>query len=207
MSQTVQPGDDVARYEQQTAALAGRRVLGVTYCDIHNFSDEPREWDFGDWHHAVMGVELVTDQGPASVIWTDRFFPYGVEVFEDPISQHLLLGPEGPEGWTVSSHPFWRERAGSTVRRTDTLWEQIEVGPGIRQGDGVRLSEPRTYRVPGALRLDFDAGPVWMVAGIPQWSDVDRVFVPGDEVLVVFSADRMRRIGFPQTDFLGHPAP
>ena len=54
------------RYLKQTSALAGRRIRGVTYWDVYNYSDEPRSWDFGDWHHAVMGVELLTDQGPVN---------------------------------------------------------------------------------------------------------------------------------------------
>jgi hypothetical protein len=206
MPETSDVADVRARYEAKTAALVGRGVLDVAYWDIHNHSAEPRTWDYNDWHHAVMGVELATDGGPVSVVCTDTFFPFGVEVFQEPISEHLLLGPEGPEGWTVGRHPFWQARSGSPVRTTDTFWEEIEVGPGIRQGDGARVSEPKTYQVPVALRLDFDAGPIWMVAGIPQWPDVDRIFVPGDEVLVVFSPDRMRKIGFPASDFLGQQA-
>ena len=194
--------DARVRYEQKTAALVGRNVLDVRYWDIHNFGSEPPEWDDGDWHHAVMGVELMTDGGPVSVIWTSTFFPYGVEVFHEPIAAHLRLGPEGPEGWGVSDHAFWQSRLGSPVRGTAIHWERFELGPAIRAMDGARVAEPRTVHVPVALRLDFDSGPVWMVAGIPQWPDDEKVFVPGDEVMVVFSPERMRRIGFPETDFL-----
>jgi hypothetical protein len=52
------------------------------------------------------------------------------------------------------------------------------------------------------MRIDFAAGPVWIVAGIPQAPEMQQVFVPGDEIMVVFTADRMRRIGFPDSDFL-----
>ena len=64
------------------------------------------------------------------------------------------------------------------------------------------MGEPQTYSVPVALRLDFGAGPVWMAAAMPDWPDVEKVFVPGNEVMVVFSPERMRKIGFPQTGFL-----
>lgn len=97
--------------EGRTAELVGRRIAAVEYWDIHNYGDEPRTWDYGDWHHAVMGVELVTDAGPRSVLWTDTFYPYGVEVFADPIGMHLRLGPEGPQGWPAGDHPLWQARA------------------------------------------------------------------------------------------------
>jgi hypothetical protein len=207
VSEPLQPDDQVARYEQKVAALVDHRVLRVEYWDLHNFGSEPRVWDYGDWHHAVMGVQLTTNHGPVSVVWTDTFFPYGVEVFQEPISEHLRLGPEGPEGWPVEDHRLWRPRLGSAVRGVDTFWERFDVGPGIRQSDGVQVTEARTYLVPVALRLDFDLGPVWIVAGMPQMPDMDRVFVGGDELMVVFSSDRMREIGFPQTGFLTPEAP
>jgi hypothetical protein len=37
---------------------------------------------------------------------------------------------------------------------------------------------------------------------MPNWPDVQGVFVPGDELMVVFSPERMRKIGFAQSDFL-----
>ena len=62
-----------AEYESRLAALVGRRVLEVRYWDVHNFADEPRVWDYGDWQHAVMGVDLVTDGGPWCLLW--KHFP------------------------------------------------------------------------------------------------------------------------------------
>jgi len=41
-----------------------------------------------------------------------------------------------------------------------------------------------------------------MVAGIPQAPQMREVFVPGDEIMVVFAADRMRQIGFPDSEFV-----
>ena len=74
----------------------------VRYWHIHNFSDEPRTWDYDDWHHAVMGVELLTDRGPLCVLWTSTFFPYGVEVFQSAMSQHITDAESGPESWDAS---------------------------------------------------------------------------------------------------------
>jgi hypothetical protein len=52
------------------------------------------------------------------------------------------------------------------------------------------------------LRLDFAAEPAWMVAGFPQAPQMREVFVPGDEIMVVFTTDHMRQIGFSDSQFL-----
>ena len=73
-------------FESEVRSLEGRRITGVDYWDSRYFgTTESHRWDYGDWHHAVMGVQLMTDAGPRTVIWTDRFFTFGVEVFSDPI--------------------------------------------------------------------------------------------------------------------------
>jgi hypothetical protein len=192
-------------YEQRVAALIGRQILAATCWDIHNFGPEPRTWDYGDWQHAVMGVELVTDAGPVTITWTDTFFPYGIEVFDEPISEHLTLGPDGPEGWGVDLHDQWRERTHRTISNASTFWESISVGPGRRNSDGAIVSAAADYDVPVALRLDLGDAPIWFVAGQPGWPDTERVFIAGDEIMVVFSAERMRAIGFPDGDFVAVP--
>jgi hypothetical protein len=78
----------------RAAALVGRRVLQVGYSDVHNFADELATLDCGDWHHAVMGVDLLTDAGPSCVLWTDTFYAYGVEIFPTPVSDHVVNGEE-----------------------------------------------------------------------------------------------------------------
>ena len=85
------------RFEATLRVLRGRRLTAVGYWDVHNFGPEPAPWDYGDWHHAVMGVELGTDLGPVTVTWTDTFYPYGVEVLDEPIEHRLASGDEGPE--------------------------------------------------------------------------------------------------------------
>jgi hypothetical protein len=78
-------------FEGELRHLRDRRLTMVDYWDIHNFGPEPASWDFGDWHHAVMGVQLGTDLGPVTVNWTSTFHPYGVEVFHEPIGHHIVL--------------------------------------------------------------------------------------------------------------------
>lgn len=61
--------------------------------------------------------------------------------------------------------------------------------------------------VPIAPRLDFAPGPVWMVVAMPNGPEAETAFVPADEIMVVFSSDRMRKIGFPETGFLNPADP
>jgi hypothetical protein len=102
----------------------------------------------------------------------------------------------------VEDHPSWLSRVGTPVLGAHTFWEQLEIGPAYSNRDGVRVADPYTVNVPVALRLDFQAGPVWMVAAIPDLSTTSKAFVCGDEIMVIFSAERMHKMGFPRTDFL-----
>lgn len=177
--------------------------MAVDYWDIHNDAPEPARWDYGSWHHAVMGVELISDVGPATITWTSIFFPYGVEAFHSPIGEHLILGEGGPEPIRPHVEPgsVWHRYLGAPIRRTAFHWERLELGPS-RQADGTVVGPARSVDLPTALRIDFDAGAVWFVAAIPQLPDVRRVFVPGDEIMVVFSHEKMRDMGFNDPAFL-----
>jgi hypothetical protein len=187
-------------FDRTMTGLAGIRIEDIAYWDIHNFSDLPREWDFGDWHHAVMGVELKTSAGPVSVLWTNTFFPYGVEVFREPITDFLNVRDEGPERWTVTGSSEWGSRVGQPILSVETHWETLEIGPAPDSTE--RTAAPaETVELPVALRLDFPAGPVWFVVGVP--TDGGGVFIPGDEIMVVFTSEAMLRLGFPTGSFIG----
>jgi len=134
------------------------------------------------------------------VLWTSTVHPYGVEVFPTLVSEQILGGESGPESSDASGSDRWRGRLNSLVASVQTFWEHITVGTG-HIGD-VRVSDPYEVDVPVALRIDFAAGPVWMVAGSPQHPEMREVFVPGDEIMVVFTAERMRTIGFPDSEIL-----
>jgi hypothetical protein len=180
------------RYERDLASLVGLRVLDVTYWDLRYEPPEP-SWDRGDWHHAVMGVELATDGGPVWVTWTDTFWTYGIEAARDASD----LETERFQGWPAGDHPLWRERRGP-IRGVATFWDEVETGAG-RTSDGTVPLPAATFTVPFAIRLDLDGGPVWFVAAIP--GDGGTAFVGGDEVMVVFSEERMRALGFDERAF------
>lgn len=188
-------------FDRKTAELVGLRLTGIEYWDLANTGDEPRSWEHPDWHHAVMGVGLATDRGPRLVLWSSTFSSYGLEVYAQPMSEQLRLGPGGPEGWSVTEHPEWRARVGQPVLAADTYWCELSVGPAHRVPDGALAEPARTYEVPVAFRLDLEAGPVWFVAGQPL-PDEDHVAWMGDEVMVVFTAARMRALGFPDGGFV-----
>jgi hypothetical protein len=188
-------------FEASVQALRGRTVTAIDYWDIHNFAPEPARWDYGEWHHAVMGVQLVTDTGPVTVTWTNTFYPYGVEVFHDPIEEHLVQGEMGPARIGPDGRHAWSDLLPASVSSTATHWERLELGPA-RLADGTIVEPARSVEVPTALRLDFDARAVWFVAAIPQWPEMERVFIPGDEIVVVFSRQKMLDMGFDDQTFL-----
>jgi len=177
--------------------------MRVDYWDVHNFGPEPAPWDYGDWHHAVMGVELGTDLGPVTVTWTDTFYPYGVEVLDEPIEHRLASGDEGPErvGPDGAGMRAWAPYLGSPVRDAECCWERLRIGPG-RRADGSVTGPVYSIDVPVAVRLDFQATAVWFVAGIPQFTGTRAAFIPADEIMVVFSRDKMRDMGFDDATFL-----
>jgi hypothetical protein len=191
--------DSRARFEARLADLRGRWLLAVDYWDVHNFGPEPAQWDHGDWHHAVMGVELGTDAGPVTVTWTNTFYPYGVEVFHEPIANHLRLGEEGPQ--RIGPTGTWGQRLGTAILGAASHWERLDLGPSCRT-DGTVVDPPRSADLPIALRIDFTAGPVWFVAAIPCGPLLQDTFIPGDEIMVVFSEDKMRAMGFEDPAFL-----
>jgi hypothetical protein len=197
------PDDLRARFEEKLSGLRGRRLTAVDYWDVQNFGPEPARWDYGDWHHAVMGVQLGTDLGPVTLTWTNAFYPYGVEVFHDRIEDHLVLGEDGPAriGPDADGANPWAQHLGSLIRGTACHWEQLEVGPS-RRADGSIVGPAYSVELPTAVRVDFQSGAVWFVAAIPQQPDMQRVFIPGDEIMVVFSPEKMRDMGFDDPAFL-----
>lgn len=127
---TSSESDARAIFEAKFQSLVGRRILAVDYWDIHNFGTEPARWDYGDWHHAVMGVQLTTDAGLVTVTWTNTFHPYSVEVLDDPIERHLVLGEAGPARIGPDGPSRWKPVLDSPVRNATTWWDRLEPRPG-----------------------------------------------------------------------------
>lgn len=117
------------------------------------------------------------------------------------MSDRIDPGESGPGYWDVSESGRWRGRLGSALTNVQTFWERITIS--LAETGHVHASNAYKVDVPVALRADFAAGSVWMVAGIPQGPTMQEVFVPGDEIMVVFTAERMQQIGFPASEFLG----
>ena len=148
-----------------------------------------------------MGVQLSTDVGAITVTWTNTFHPYGVEVFIDPIERHLVLGESGPERNGPDDVLQWASFLDSPVLKATTWWDRLELGPATLLSTGEVVEPARAVDVPTAIRLDFDAGPVWFVAAIPQAPSTEDVFIPGDEIMVVFAAEKIRDMGYDDSGF------
>ncbi|MFC0533923.1 hypothetical protein [Phytohabitans kaempferiae] len=117
--------------------------------------------------------------------------------FYEPIEDHLVLGEAGPErvGPDAEGTSRWAPYLATPIHDTACHWERLEIGPS-RLADGSIARSAYAVELPVALRLNFTAGAVWFVAGIPQWPDMAGVLIPGNEIIVVFSHEGMRAIGF-----------
>ena len=178
-------------FDQTVADLVGRRISSVVYWDLPPFDDEPSDWDYGTWHHVVMGIELETDRGPVSLRWTDTFWPYGIEAFFTPMPELLR---DGCTKRDVTAAERLDIALGGPIRAASTHWERFNL-------ENPWPGQEATFDVPLGIRLDFDSGSVWVIIGIPQPPDMSDVFTPGDELMVVFEPARVREIGFPE-DFV-----
>jgi hypothetical protein len=116
------------------------------------------------------------------------------------VSDHLVEGEDVPKPRDVSASDAGRVRLNSPVRNVDTFWERFTIGASYV--DDVQVADPSEVDVPVAFSLNFAAGPVWMVAGIPQVPQMRDLFIPGDEIIFGFTIDRMRQRGFLDSEFL-----
>jgi hypothetical protein len=117
-------------------------------------------------------------------------------------SADATLGDHGVGGAQIGDRlGSWTPLVNSPIVDAITSWDRLEIGPSIR-ADGLVVAPARSVRLPTALRVDFEAGSAWFVAAIPQLPAMESVFIPGDEIMVVFSAERMRSMGYVDPEFV-----
>jgi hypothetical protein len=175
-------------YERTAAVLRGRRIRRVVYYPLTGGVDgfEVEDWDFGAWHQPTMGVELVTDDGACfAAVWGSSFDHYGLEVFREPMTAHLIgIGePAGPAAIEVTDHPRWSSLIGRKLTRIDILWGEGPAG---------------SIRVPHAIRLGARERAVWIAAGRPvDWPPGEAYYLGTDDVMVAFTAECAAKMGLP----------
>jgi hypothetical protein len=172
------------RYRRSLSALVGRRLTSVVHYGLRYAPQHGVQWDFDQWHHPEMGVELVLDDGSVySAVWGDAFGHFDLELVCEPM-RNLLVGvgePDGPRVWEVTTHPRWAALLGEPIRDAQLVWNDDAVDEGP---------------VPVAVRLRFSQGDVWLVAGEPvDWPPAGRFYLAMDEVLVIFTRDLAGRLG------------
>ncbi|BCJ38858.1 hypothetical protein Athai_63610 [Actinocatenispora thailandica] len=127
------------KYAAAVGLLRGKRIAGITYYVLMGGDDgrEPEQWDFGTWHAATMGVELVADSGERfCAVWGDSFDHYGLELFTGPMTDHVvMLGePGGVAAISVSRHPQWAGLVGTELTGVDVAWSDDPVSTPSRCG-------------------------------------------------------------------------
>lgn len=127
-------------------------------------------------------------------------FPMGLKCSSSRSLTTCCWASRAPRaGQRITTHTG-QARLGSPIRDVTVWWTELNLGPATRSNGGV-VEPARVVRVPVALRFDFEVGPVWFVAGIPAWPDMREVFIPGDEIMIVFTGRRMVELGFPAGRF------
>jgi hypothetical protein len=123
-----------------------------------------------------------------------------VEVFLEPIDRHVVVGDAGAQRNGPDAGSIWTTFLGDRIQGATISWDTFTIGPSMK-ANGEIVGLPYTVEIPTALRLDFQAGPVWFVAAIPQLPR-DDVFIPGDEIIVVFAGTKMRQMGYADPAFV-----
>lgn len=174
------------------ASLISQRIAAVMYAALTGGADghEPEAWDHGDWHEPTMGCQVTTDAGAQfTLIWNHTFGCYGLEVFEQPLTDFLVdVGePWFPHAFAVDDHQRWAPLIGREIIDAEMSWIEFEA------------FEPR----PLWIRLDFaptEQDPpgrpgrdsVWIAAGCSRGQE----FALGsDDVMVVFDQATADQVG------------
>ncbi|MET7427036.1 hypothetical protein [Dactylosporangium sp. NPDC005555] len=123
-------------------------------------------------------------------------------MLDEPIEYRRASSDEGPQrvGPDAAGMRAFTSCLGSPVRAAECHWQRLQIRPG-RRADGSVIGTAYSIDVPVAVRLDFPATAVWFVAGMPQFPNAG-AFIPADEIMVVFSAKKMRDLGFNDATFL-----
>jgi hypothetical protein len=178
----------VDEYRRTLALLRGQRITAVTYYLSTYEHDEivVEEWDFGPWHQPTMGVELRTGTGAQfAAVWGSSFEHFGLEVFPEPMTNHLVrIGePGGPAAVSVTDHPRWAGLVGTPIVSVDLAW----------------LEDPQsTLRLPVSIRLRTWETTLWIAVGAPAaWPPADTYYLGTDDVMVVFTPEFATTVGIP----------
>ena len=156
--------------------LVGDAIAEVTYVGLTYDDPSSVAWDFGDWHWPEVAVELTMRSGRTiNASWGRAVDDFQLTLAEGPV---LWSG----RTWSVTQHPRWQPIVGREVTRA-----------GVSARDD-----------PVAVRLATASAPLWIVAAAPREYQLatpdlgtDDVYLGHDEVIVVFTDQRARRIGLP----------
>ena len=167
------------------SALVGRRLAAVSYIGL-NYAAADIEWDFDQWHHPEVGVELLTDDGEKfCVTWGASVTQFNLVVDRGGIGRHWLPAARGFERrWDVTNSDRWSELVGEEV------------------SDSRLISLASTPQAPVALHVVAGGHDAWFVAAMPRVGSslelrLDRVSLVEhgeDEVVVVFTQRLFERL-------------
>lgn len=115
------------------------------------------------------------------------FGSFGLELYASPMTDHVIVCEDedgGTKPWTVTNHPRWEPLLTDPITDARLVWLESYAD---------RIDN-LTTPAPLALRLDFPAGTVRMIAAMEM--DDGRWWLCADEVIVVFNDDFATSIGY-----------
>ncbi|MFD0362824.1 hypothetical protein ACFQZZ_15375 [Nocardia sp. GCM10030253] len=177
-----------SRWQQDLVASANE-LIGHTIAKVYYIglcTDKGAfDRDYGEWHDPIMDVEFVTTE--RTRFWAtwqqnplDDFHltlsrrPVPDKVVGDRQVEPAPAWDEIPTPhWDMTTHPRWATLIGQSVEAVTPIWS------------------PWPDSGPWAIRLDFTAGTVWLVA---VWELDDGYWLGGDDIAVVFDEKVMARM-------------
>jgi hypothetical protein len=170
-------------------SLSGKRITRVEYFGFSEDVRQPADWDFGEWHEPIMGLQIAEVGGPVySVVWGHAFGNFNIELVPAPISTQLrdVGEPDGPKIWNVTDHPRWASLIADPLLQARLVW--------------LRDATDQPGRAPIAICLWFPKGRVWIAAAERDASPPSKHWIGANEVMVIFSAGLADKLGLLRDD-------
>lgn len=161
-------------------SLVGERLTGVRYFDVPCFGEVIDEWPhpISGVHVVAHGVDLDLERRTVGITWGNQVVPYNLDAVSFSLAQFLLAG----RFESVLELEPWSELRGQTITSSELVWTSHST-PSAGE-----------TRFPFALVLGFgDSSPlVLAAASLPLESTV--AFPGGDDIVVAWRADQVRRV-------------
>ena len=162
---------DRDEFEIQCQELVGNVVIQVLYYEIE-YQNGEQFWNRDPRFDSLdYGLDLVTKDGKIfSVIWDNKFFPYGISIKNDSLENFL----RSANIIVVSNSSRWQDVLGQEIVMTSVIWSWVNE----------RNSEEKIY-YPQDLVIRFESGQEIFLSAL-EISDDNSYSHMADNITVIF---------------------